>query len=95
VLQPALGAGAVALKQAASDHARMSMLVGNYRAARPSASSADVVEALSTAYCRAVADDPISRARMTAQLSDFANQVAITLDDLKSGDLKPPTSLPQ
>ena len=90
VLQPALGLGAVALKQAATDHARMSTLVGNYRAAQPDASSADVVEALSTAYCRAVANEHISRARMTAQLSDFANQVAITL-----GDLKSPTSMPQ
>jgi hypothetical protein len=68
----------------------MSTLVGNYRAAQPDASSADVVEALSTAYCRAVANEHISRARMTAQLSDFANQVAITL-----GDLKSPTSMPQ
>jgi mono/diheme cytochrome c family protein len=98
VLQPALGVGAVALKQAATDHARMSMLVGTYRAAEPDASSADVVEALSTAYCRAVADEPISRARMTVQLSDFANQVAIALDDLRGdppGDPKSPTPVPQ
>jgi mono/diheme cytochrome c family protein len=94
VLQPALGAGTVALKQAATDHALMSTLVGNYRAAQPDASSADVVEALSTAYCRAVADDHISRARMTAQLSDFANQVALTLGNVQ-GDSKSPTSVPQ
>jgi mono/diheme cytochrome c family protein len=94
LLQPALGAGPVALKQAATDHARMTTLVGNYRAAQPDASSAEVVEALSTAYCRAVADDHISRTRMTAQLADFANQVAITLGDLK-GDLKSPATMPQ
>lgn len=90
VIQPALGAGAGALKQASTDPARMSMLVGNYRVAMPNASKADIVEALSTAYCRAVADEHISQARMTAQLSDFAQRVAISLDDVKS-----PTSTPQ
>jgi mono/diheme cytochrome c family protein len=90
VIQPALGVGAGALRQASTDPARMSMLVGNYRVAMPNASKADIVEALSTAYCRALADQHISQARVTAQLSDFAQRVAISLDDVKS-----PTSMPQ
>jgi hypothetical protein len=90
VIQPALGVSAGALRQASTDPARMSMPVGNYRVAMPNASKADIVEALNTAYCRAVADQHISQARMTAQLSDFAQRVAISLDDLKS-----PTSVPQ
>jgi mono/diheme cytochrome c family protein len=90
VLQPALGVGGGALRQASSDPVRMSTLVGNYRVAMPNASKADIVEALSTAYCRTLADQHISQARVTAQLADFAQRVAISLDDVKS-----PTSTPQ
>jgi mono/diheme cytochrome c family protein len=79
VVQPALNEGTAALKQAASDRGKMSKLVGDYRAARPKTSPAQVVEALSTAYCRAVASDPISEARMSAQISDFAQRVALAL----------------
>jgi mono/diheme cytochrome c family protein len=90
VIQPALGAGAAALKLASTDRGTMSTLVGNYRSAVPKASAADVIEGLSTAYCRAVAADHISEARMSAQIADFAQRVAIAL-----GDLKPATSTPE
>ncbi len=80
IMQPALHEGPVALKQAATDGAKMSQIIVDYRAARPKTSSAEMVEALSTAYCRAVADDPISEARMSAQLSDFAQRVAMAID---------------
>jgi mono/diheme cytochrome c family protein len=79
VIQPALDAGPDALKQASADRGKMSTLVGNYRSAVPKASTADVIEALSTAYCRAIAEDPISEGRMSAQIADFAQHVAVAL----------------
>jgi mono/diheme cytochrome c family protein len=81
LVKPALSEGPAALKQAASDRARMTKLVSDYRAARPQTSPAQVVEALSTAYCRAVASDHISEARMSAQISDFAQRIAVALND--------------
>jgi mono/diheme cytochrome c family protein len=80
-MQPAMSLGSEALHGALTDRAKMSGLVAAYRAAAPDSSAAHVVEALSTAYCRAIAEDRISKARMTAQLADFAQQVAITLGD--------------
>jgi hypothetical protein len=81
VVKPALSEGTAALKQAASDRAAMTRLVSDYRAARPKTSPAQVVEALSTAYCRAVAADHVSEARMSAQISDFAQRIAVALID--------------
>lgn len=78
-LRPALDLGTPALKEALTDRGRISALVARYRAAAPNVSSSDVLEALSSAYCRAIAGDPISEARMTAQISDFAQQVATIL----------------
>ena len=78
VLQPALALGTPALKQAATDRKRMAQLVGSYRAAAPKASTAEVIEALSTAYCRVLVDEHLSEARMGAQLSDYAQQIAIS-----------------
>lgn len=79
LLQPALKDGPDALKEAAGDDAQMATLVGAYRSARPKASTAQVIEALSTAYCRAVATDHLSGARESAQLSDFAQRAAVVL----------------
>jgi mono/diheme cytochrome c family protein len=80
VLQPALAVGPAALKQAAADRSKMSALVGQYRTARPQSSKAQVVEALSTAYCRAVASDHLSTARATAQMANFAQSAATSLE---------------
>jgi mono/diheme cytochrome c family protein len=79
ILQPALDAGPAALKQAAVDPAEMSRLVASYRLARPNSSSADVMEALSAGFCRAIAAEPISGTRMNAQLIDFAQRIAIVV----------------
>ena len=83
VLQPALSAGPSALKQAAGDRGRMSKLVVDYRSARPSTSNAQVIEALSTAYCRAVAADHLSDARVSAQIADFAQRAAVAIGNSK------------
>ena len=76
VIAPALKNPPDALRQAADDNAKMSSLVYSYRTARPGASTAEVIEALSTAYCRTVTTDKISQARMGADIADFAQRVA-------------------
>ena len=76
IIAPALKNSAEALRRAARDNGGMSSLVSSYRTARPSASKAEVIEALSTAYCRTVTTDNISQARMGAEIADFAQRVA-------------------
>jgi hypothetical protein len=76
VIAPALKSSPEVLRQAANDNGKMSGLVQSYRAARPRASKAEVIEALSTAYCRIVTTDKISQARMGADIADFAQRVA-------------------
>jgi hypothetical protein len=79
VLKPALAAGPAALKKAAGDSGQMTALVGQYRSARPQSSNAQIVEALSTAYCRAVASENMSEARASAAIADFAQAAATSL----------------
>ncbi len=83
VIQPALAAGADALNKAARDRAGMNALVSRYMSARPRSSTAQVIEALSTAYCRTVADQHLSQARASAQIADFAQRVAVAAGGLK------------
>ena len=59
VLEPALKDDPAALEQAAREPARMSALVAAYKSARPKSSKAEVIEGLSTAYCRVLASQPI------------------------------------
>jgi mono/diheme cytochrome c family protein len=82
-IKPALALGATMLKQAAADRQKMAQAVANYRAAVPTASSAQVLEALSTAYCKAIADDPISDAMMNTQIVNFAQRASLTLSRTK------------
>jgi mono/diheme cytochrome c family protein len=79
VLEPALKDDAASLEQAARQPSRMSALVASYKSARPKSSKAEVIEGLSTAYCRVLASQPISEARMNAQLADFAQSAATRL----------------
>jgi mono/diheme cytochrome c family protein len=79
LMQPALQQGSAALKLAATDTAAMSKLVYDYRSTRPKASSAQVIEALSSAYCRFVSADNISESRMSVQIANFAQLVAVAL----------------
>jgi mono/diheme cytochrome c family protein len=79
VLDPALHLGADALKQAAADGGKLDRLVGDYTAARPAASSAQIIEALSTAYCRAIASPGAPQARIDANIADFSQKVAVVL----------------
>jgi mono/diheme cytochrome c family protein len=79
VIAPALKAPPQVLQSAARDPGKMSALVTAYQAARPGTSKAQVIEALSTAYCRVVTGEKISEARMSADIADFAQQVASSL----------------
>lgn len=88
VMQPAYAAGSATLKQAAADRGKMHLLVGGYLSARPAASTAQVVEALSTAYCRVLADDHLSQARMSAQIAVFAQNAAVALGSKPAIDPK-------
>jgi hypothetical protein len=78
-VQPALSQGLDELKQSATDHGKLEQLVGNYVTARPRASTAEVIEALSTAYCRAIASPTASTARVDTAMANFSQQVADVL----------------
>jgi mono/diheme cytochrome c family protein len=94
VLQPALDLGSAALHQAASDTAEMKSLVHRYRAQRPKATQSQVIEALSTAYCRSVVADGAKLAGAGARVADFSQQVAsvLVLDTATAG--KPSRPIP-
>lgn len=79
VIKPALAAGADSLQRAAVDRRKMVVLIRDYRSAVPKATAGEVIEALSTAYCRILAEKPMSEGRMSAQISDFAQRVAVGL----------------
>jgi mono/diheme cytochrome c family protein len=83
VMKPALAAGPDALKQAAASTASMNSLVSGYLAARPQSSTAQTIEALSTAYCRTVNSAPLSQAIVSAQIADFAQKVAVSVGNRK------------
>ncbi len=81
VIKPALAVGAGELDQAAADRDKMAALIRGYRSAVPKATKGEVIEALSTAYCKSLAARPISEARMSAQISVFAQTAASSMDD--------------
>lgn len=75
-LAPALASGSVALHRSAGSDGELKTLIQKYRQARPRSSQADVVEALSAAYCRDIAADGLSRARADAAIARYAQRVA-------------------
>jgi mono/diheme cytochrome c family protein len=79
VMQPALSQGPDAWKQAARDQDKLRHLVGAYIAARPQASPAQIIEAMTTAYCRAIAAGGASQAITDSHIAEFSQQVAVVL----------------
>ena len=77
VMRAALSIQPAALEQAANNQAKLRKVVADYRAARPQSSTAQTIEALSTAYCRSLANEHMSKSRMSIQIADFAQQVAV------------------
>jgi mono/diheme cytochrome c family protein len=79
VMGPALKERPALLREAAGDPAALAHVVHVYLAARPRSTPAETVEALSSAYCRAVVSENISTAQSSAKIADFSQQVAIAL----------------
>ena len=77
ILEPALAAGSGVLKDASHNRSQLTKLVSDYRTARQDSSVADIVEALTTAYCRVVADEDISYAEKAGRIASFSQQAAI------------------
>jgi mono/diheme cytochrome c family protein len=73
VMQPAMRAGTLALQASARNPALLARLVHDYQAARPRASGAQVIEALSAAYCRVLTAGPSTSATQTARTTARAN----------------------
>jgi len=79
VLKPALATDAKVLRQAAHNRTQLEGLVAGYERQRPKSSSAEVIEAMGTAYCRAITAAGESAALGTAEVADYAQQVALVL----------------
>jgi mono/diheme cytochrome c family protein len=84
VIQPALKAGNATMLKAADDRQTLQKVILDYTRARPQSSTADVIEALSTAYCRAATSTREPQATTEAKISEFSQQVAVALSQ---GDL--------
>jgi mono/diheme cytochrome c family protein len=79
VLKPALTVQPKVLRQAAHDRAQLESVVAGYERQRPKSSSAEVIEAMSTADCRTLTAAGVSPALGTAEVADLAQQVALVL----------------
>jgi mono/diheme cytochrome c family protein/histone H3/H4 len=86
LLSPAVSAPALAidpslLRKAATDAGALRQVVDRYTAARANSPAAETVEALTTAYCRAVVSEKVSLAQSAEKVSSFAQDVAIALSE--------------
>lgn len=79
VMQAAQKAGAKELEQSLRDPRQLEGLIDGYRSARPRAAPAEVIEALSAAYCRAITAHGASLTRTRAGVIDFSQQVAVAV----------------
>jgi mono/diheme cytochrome c family protein len=75
-LLPALHLGSAAYREAAHDAAPRQRLIQGYLKARPRAAPAEIIEALSTGYCRTLTADGASSARLSAGVIDFSQLLA-------------------
>ncbi len=67
------------LRRAATDPKALDQVVHTYVSANPHVTAADTVEALTTAYCRAVVAENIPTAISSAKVADFAQDVAMQI----------------
>ncbi len=67
------------LRRAATDQQALEQVVHTYVSAVPKASAAQTVEALSTAFCRAVVAENIPTAISSAKIADFSQAVALQI----------------
>jgi len=79
VMRPALKLDPGLLRRAAQDPKALDRVVQAYTVARPHSSVAETIEALSSAYCRAVVAENVSMAQSGAKIAGFSEQLAIAL----------------
>ncbi len=79
VLRPALAETPKTLVQAASDRRKLAEVVRKYERAVPNGNPAQTIEALSIAYCRAIANDQSVPGQREARIANFSEQIAIVL----------------
>ncbi len=75
-IQPALDISTERYEQAKTDKSALKSLVEDYRTARADSSTSQVVQALSSVYCRSVAKEDISAAEAGGRIAAFAGEVA-------------------
>jgi mono/diheme cytochrome c family protein len=69
------------LRAAGTDHATLVRVVRDYTTAKPNSSPADVIEALTEAYCRAVVGENVPLSSSGGAVANFSQQVAIVLTE--------------
>jgi hypothetical protein len=79
VAEPALKESPDLLRRAATDPQALEKVVHAYVSATHNVSAADTVEALSSAYCRAVVAENIPTPISSAKVADFAQDVAMQI----------------
>jgi hypothetical protein len=79
VSEPALGIDTSLLRKAATNSAMLHQVVDEYASAKPQSPVADTVEALSSAYCRAIVSENVSVAQSAAKIETFTQDLAIAL----------------
>ena len=77
VIEPALEVTKAEFEAAVNNASRVAELVEGYRAERADAPLSEMVNALSAAYCRHVADEDISEVEQQTRIAAFAGQVAV------------------
>ena len=80
VSKPALAVPAEVMRKAGTDEAVLDQVVHEYTSARPQSTAAETVEALTTAYCRAVVAENVSLGQSTAKIATFSQDVALALN---------------
>ncbi len=79
VSEPALEIDPGLLRKAATDSGALLQVVDKYTSARPSSAAAETVEALSSAYCRAIVSEKVPMVQSAAKIATFSQDVAIEL----------------
>jgi mono/diheme cytochrome c family protein len=90
VAKPALDIDPALLLKAANDSGALRKVVHEYDSSKPpTTTTAEAVEALSSAYCRAIVSEQASVAQSSAKIALFTQQLAVAL----SGDRDPTARL--
>lgn len=84
IMEPALAENSDQLRNAASNRADLAHVVSTYLHARPKSTPAETVEALSTAYCRAIVSEKVPMAISGAKMASFSQEVALALANSRS-----------